>query len=40
MHKTDERVPVAALEALSRIYERVIADYMATPPARTGTAGA
>jgi acetylornithine deacetylase/succinyl-diaminopimelate desuccinylase-like protein len=29
MHKIDERVPVADLEALSRIYQRVLERYFA-----------
>ncbi|MEN2990085.1 succinyl-diaminopimelate desuccinylase [Tistrella sp. BH-R2-4] len=40
MHKVDERVGVDVLTALSRIYERVIADYMANPPLDTAAAGA
>jgi succinyl-diaminopimelate desuccinylase len=32
MHAIDERAPIADIEALSRIYERVIERYFASPP--------
>ncbi len=33
MHKADECVPVAEIEKLTTLYERVLAAYFADPPA-------